>query len=136
MINVCFAYNKVRCDKYLERYNFNATDIMISSTKSTSSYGECSLVGDRTKEIEQYFFINYNLIKIDTSRGNGEFIKGFTELLSCNEEARGRLTKFMRTNFGLIFTIDDEKINDSKLLYTSFQNKLAIDRREILSCIF
>lgn len=93
-------------------------------------------MGDREKEIERYFYINYNSIKTDSSRGSGEFLDGLTSLLSCNEEARSRLSKYMQGNFEKVFNIEDERIIEAKELYSNFKKKILIDRKDFRSCIF
>lgn len=136
-INNGFAYNGERCEKYLDRHSFfNGNAELISSTQLTSSFGECSLMGDREKEIELYFYVNYNSIKTDASRGKGEYLDGLMSLLSCNEEAGKRLSKYMQGDFEKIFIAEEEKIKDAKELYSNFRKKMLIDRREFMSCIF
>lgn len=135
IVNNCFAYNHERCGKYLDRY-FKGNAELISSTQLTSSFGECSLMGDREKEIERYFYINYNSIKTDASKGKGEYSDGLMSLFSCNEEAGKRLSKYMQVDFEKIFNTEDEKIKDAKELYSNFRQKMLVDRREFLSCIF
>lgn len=132
-----YGYNSERCYAFMERLRYGiGTGELISSTQFTSSFGECSLMGDREKEIERYFYINYNSIKTDASRGRGEFLDGLASLLSCNEEAGKRLSKYMQGDFEKIFNAEDEKIKDAKELYSNFRKKMLVDRREYMSCIF
>lgn len=135
--NKSYGYNSERCNAFMERLRYGiGTGELVSSSQFTSSFGECSLVGDRGKEIEMYFYVNYNSIKIDASRGNGEFLKGLITLLSCNEEACRRLSKYIQGDFEKFFTIEDEKTKDAKELYSNFRKKMLVDRREFMSCIF
>lgn len=121
----------------MERLRYGiGTGELVSSTQFTSSFGECSLFGDRGRELELYFYVNYHSIKIDASRGNGEFLKGLTALLSCNKEASGRLGKYMQSHFETIFSNEDELIKDVKQLYLNFHKKILADQREFTSCIF
>lgn len=132
----CYAYNNERCEQYAERYRPSVfMGAIVSLSQSVSSTGECALFFDRAKEIEHYFIANYESLKVDASRGSGEYLHGLTSLFSCNDEGAKRIYKHVQSNFSILFDLDNAGKVDGKILYGKFRQNLLNNKRDFSYCV-
>jgi hypothetical protein len=120
----------------VERYKPSIyTGAVVSLSQSTFSTGECALFFDRAKEIENYFGENYEMLKIDVARGSGEYLNGFTTLLSCNKDGENKFNKYVQQHFSVLFKIDSPEKLNGKELYEKFRQVLLPNKWEFSGCV-
>jgi hypothetical protein len=78
----------------------------ISSSQWTSSTGACAMVG--IIEDQKKYFIAQNLepLKIDSARGNGEYLNAYLNLSGCSQNQMPHVQKMIQNNFTNIYGTD------------------------------
>ena len=68
------AYNDSRCNRVFGRYFWGASGL-VSTSQFSSSTGECAAFGMNEEARQQYYALNFDQIKSDAARGEGDWMK-------------------------------------------------------------
>ncbi len=79
------------------------TDLASSSSQFLFSQGECRGLDLRNKEKRNYFFANFEQIKINIARANGVYIDGLISLFHCDTSKDLDIKKKLSDDFEYIF---------------------------------
>lgn len=116
--------------------SFIPTDASMSSSQFFSSTGECRGIDFRDRTKLEYIASNFEQLKIDTARGNGEYINGLSILYECGEEDKSKLNSLLQSNFELIYidkNPNGDKYNSPSQVFTEM-NGLISSNKELETC--
>ena len=105
-----FAYNDKNCMQFLGgRGGVNRLGISVS--QFMTSTGECSFLGSTIAQEREIFYVhNFDFIKKDAAKGNGESLNTFIFVSGCKEDQVASLRKEIKNKFIDIF---ENKVEDS-----------------------
>lgn len=113
------------------------TDGVSSSVQFFSSTGGCRGIDIRDRRKLEYIASNFEQLKIDTARGNGEYIKGLSVLYKCDEKIESDFINVLQRNFKIIYLnrspYHDDKYNTPSQAYTAI-NKVISSAKELNDC--
>lgn len=69
----------------------------------SSSLGECSALSARESDKLEFLKENYHSLRIDSSRGEGEYLNSFISLYACDKDKLPKVKKMFQTNHQLFF---------------------------------
>lgn len=75
----------------------------LMTSQSVSSTGSCRGIDFRNQYKLNYFAKNFENIKIDSSKGNGEYLSGLNLVLECGSENQSLFFEIFKSNFRRIF---------------------------------
>lgn len=113
------------------------TDATTSSAQFFSSTGECKGIDFRDRTKLEYIAANFEQLKIDTAKGNGEYLNGLGVLYECGEEDRTKLNNLLQSNFELIYVnnnFNKQDMYNSPSQAFSEINGLISFNRELKTC--
>lgn len=103
------AYDWDKCRKSLAKlgkdsgmYGGIATTTVFPSQFS-SSWGACSALGKPEEDKKAFFNDNFDMLRINFSENNGEYLKAFISFYKCSSYGEEIFTKLVRNNYGIIF---------------------------------
>jgi hypothetical protein len=84
------------------------TNTTTGTSQSTSSWGECSLFADyiRNERAKIFMAENYNELKKDIVRGEGEYLQAMSEIYLCRADKQAFVSEALRENYKSIFSSD------------------------------
>ncbi|MCR9204076.1 MAG: DUF3015 domain-containing protein [Halobacteriovoraceae bacterium] len=94
-------YNHRKCTlAYKDYYPFGMST---STSGFMSSTGDCALIGSIKERKQQFLAYNLEHMANDISRGQGEYLTAYSQLLGCSPVGNKQLGKSLQDNFGLLF---------------------------------
>lgn len=130
--NHAFAFNREECEKGIEKYSWGFLGTMISMGQTTSSTGGCSLFKKAGNPRLEFIKHNFENIKIECSRGGGEFIQAYAQLSGCAPKTVPLIAKAFHDNFTFIFGQLAE--NNPELVYKKIDAVINTDKVLALGC--
>jgi hypothetical protein len=115
---VTFAFNGRKCDTLISRKG-GFYLLPMSTAQFTSSTGECSALGmNKEDQRKLFYYVNFEPLKNDVARGNGETLNSLLSLSGCKNFSDFRIKKKMKENYAELFNEDSEKsyLNVSPML--------------------
>lgn len=118
-------------------YTADVTTIPIDGVSSSvhffSSTGQCRGIDIRDRRKLEYIASNFEQLKIDTARGNGEYLKGLSVLYKCGEKTESAFMNTLQENFENIY-IDryptySEKFNTPSEAYSAMNKVISSDKQ-------
>ena len=92
-----------------------------STTSYVSSTGKCSaLAPDKSEQSKAFFFENYEEIKADAARGEGEYLISFVSLLGCNKMESTNLIKSLQMGYSSVYSGDDIPVAYENMEHLTF----------------
>lgn len=134
----CMAFNSDDCTRFRARHdrysNIDPVGTMLSTTQATSSFGECSLLRKPGNTRLEFVKSNYEPLKIDIAKGNGEYLLAYSDLLLCNDESSLELRKKFKENYAKIFS--DQSNVDHTIAYIEMDKIITDNSRIRVGCYF
>lgn len=109
------------------------TEITKFSSQFSSSYGECRAIDFRTRDKLDFIEANLEQIKIDTARGNGEYLHALLVLYDCKEQNEIIAMKLLQKKFEYIYVtrscigLSKECDSSTSQVYSKINYTLADD---------
>lgn len=76
-----------------------STGAPTSSIQFSSSFGGCSALREKNRDLNAFWRSNFELIRKDISIGRGEYLDSLIELLTCKKIKSSELSRILRDNF-------------------------------------
>lgn len=103
------AYDWDKCRKSLAKlgkdsgmYGGIATTTVFPSQFS-SSWGACSALGKPEENRMAFFNDNFDMLKVDFARGDGEYVTTYISFYQCSDTGKKDFIKLVRSNYKHIF---------------------------------
>lgn len=128
-----YAFNYDKCTKGVEKYkSFIFLDVMSSTTQFTSSWGECSMLG--SGEEEKKAFVSYNVenLKIDISKGGGEYTDTYASLSGCSDNTKKEFAEYLQKNFIKIYSANLD--NSPEKIYNNIEQIIKENKKLTVAC--
>lgn len=97
----------------------------ISISQFITSFGDCSAFGESKSERFSFFANNFEHLRSDAARGDGEYLQGASKLLGCDENGHQIFSNLLKANYSKIFlgdqlkNVEDQFEEMESLIFTS-----------------
>ena len=137
MFITCSAYgfNWERCyerNRGAGHYFLGTITSIYGTSEFVSSTGRCRAITDLEINAEEFFKINFEQIKVEASKGDGEYLTTYAELIGCEKGARKKLPKVFQRSFIDIFGADGG--NSAKDAFKASTRVIYSNHTELRSC--
>lgn len=103
-----YSFNWGECYKStISKTSIRGDGWFISSTQFSSSFNECSMIGDVVHDRKVFIALNHDKLQVDAARGGGEYIIALASLYSCRTSDVGILSKVLQENYVEVFGEND-----------------------------
>ncbi|MFA6236459.1 MAG: DUF3015 family protein [Bacteriovorax sp.] len=109
MASNTYAYDWDKCRRSLNKQSKNAglyggvLTTTIFPSQFSSSWGACSALGKPEVDKKAFFNDNFEMLKQDIAKGNGEYLDAFLVFYNCSILGREEFIKSSRNNYKNIF---------------------------------
>lgn len=100
--SLSYGFNWNKCETSMKGYPL-LIDLLISTSQFSTSTGGCSMIGQISHDKKVFVAQNYEDMKVDSARGQGEYLDSYASLAGCNEQARAVFPKILQHNFTKIY---------------------------------
>lgn len=125
-----FSSNKTILASSIRQSTNSLSSNSVSMTSGTSGCSEHDLVKNEKRSIH-FLEANFDHLRMDAAKGQGEFLAAFSETLNCDWQSLGRLGDTAQKNYGYIFSNSQ---NDSVGTLQRFRNIIFADKQLKNSC--
>jgi hypothetical protein len=123
---------------YLSTQTSNATILATQSSDVTSqlssSYGPCRTFDFREREKLEFIAYNFDRLRIESARGEGEHIQALSLLLKCKTAPDVNLGKFLQRNFKAVYFLNYPVTSTPSEAYTRMSDLFSKDSFLAKSC--
>jgi len=128
-VNFAMAYDARKCLDFMRGKKedsdwkkagkgfFSVTVVPVSTSQFLSSWGECSFL---EQEKVVFFLENFDKIRQDSTKGNGEYLLAYSKLSGCNAEEGTRVMASAQRNYETLFV----KNEDPQVIYLRLESIL------------
>ena len=106
-----FGFNLDKCSKI----TVSAIGSLISTLGYVSSSGDCSAMGEVNKFKKEFIAVNLDKIKMDSAKGNGEYLLAYSKLADCSSKDGAAFMASTQKEYQSIYNFNDPKSIYSKL---------------------
>lgn len=103
-----YAFNYQLCKRYLKNHNALGMEVLVASGSSTSSTGECSLIGNIEHHRKIFLAHNFDQLMADVSKGGGGYLESYLLLSNCSNISTASLRRNLKSNFDSIFKMEED----------------------------
>lgn len=121
------AFNWEECNKTLSRPgNWVGVYGLTSMTQWSSSWGECSMIGEVSHDRKIFLAQNIDKLQVDIARGDGEYLQALAELYECPAKNYSDFARTLKDNYSNIFHLSQRNISKvDGFILNSFEIKNA-----------
>lgn len=110
----------------------NGVGIFLSTTSYVSSSSECSAIGNVENQKKVFMVHNLDMLKSDSARGNGEYVKAYASLFNCPKSYEIKIPIILKDNFVKIY--GHNSANGPESAYNSIESLLWSDKDFLENC--
>lgn len=104
-----YAFNWDRCArKWIDKSSWAGEGVFTSTSSFFSSTGECSMLGLSEHDKRVFIAHNYEFIKIDFVRGDGEYSRTFAKMHGCSIIGQRHYSTLMKFKFVALTNTESE----------------------------
>lgn len=104
-----YSFNWSKC----RRNTFDRPDTgartFLSTSQFTSSTGACAAIGIKESVRKEYYAVNFDQIKADAAKGDGEYITTLLSISQCTNRDGHRLKIYLKYYFEDYFNLNAKK---------------------------
>nr|BDT28446.1 hypothetical protein BHI3_19120 [Bacteriovorax sp. HI3] len=105
--------------------------VSTSAGQFTSSTGGCSMIGQTAYDKKVFLVNNSDPLRIDISRGNGEYLDAYAIISGCDLKTREYLPVLLQKNYVEIW---GEEEKETKAVYDSLEKIMNNDSKIKSGC--
>lgn len=98
----------------------NGVGVFMSTTSYVSSTSECTAIGNVENQKKMFIVHNLDMLKSDSARGDGEYVKAYASLFNCTKSYEVKIPSIFKDNFVKIY--GDNFVNGPESAYNSIEN--------------
>lgn len=110
----------------------NGVGGFMSTTSYVSSTSECSAIGNVENQKKMFIVHNLDMLKSDSARGDGEYVKAYASLFNCTKSYEVKIPSIFKDNFVKIY--GDTFTSGPEDAYHSIENIFERDVDYLVNC--
>nr|BDT28442.1 hypothetical protein BHI3_19080 [Bacteriovorax sp. HI3] len=126
-----YSFDEKKCRKISS--SGNGVGLFLSTTSFVSSTGECAMIGMGENDKKVFLVNNSDPLKVDMSRGSGEYLDAYAILSGCDLKAKEYLPTLLQKNYVEIW---GEEEKETKAIYDSLEKIMNNDSKIKSGCSF